>query len=182
MEPIDSPSANPSSMTTRSAGIRYGMIGGVISIAYFLILILAGVNMTSGYWNWIGYAITAGLIFMAHKYYKENGNGFMSYGQGIGISFWLGLISAAISSVFTYIYVKFIDSSFVEMIKEKQLEEMEGRGMSSEQIDQAMKFASMFTSPEAIFLFGLLGGIVVTIIIALLVTIFTQKKAPEPTF
>jgi hypothetical protein len=138
--------------------------------------------MASGYWNWISYFMTGVLVFLAHKYYKDNTSGFMSYGQGIGIAFWMGLISGVISSVFTYIYIKFVDSSFVEMIKEKQLADMEAKGMSEEQIDQAMKMASYFMTPEAMFLFGLIGGIVGTIIIALIVTIFTQKKAPEQAF
>lgn len=177
MEDQTTTSAAPS-LTTRSAGIRYGVIGGLISIVFFLFLSLAGLVGT-GYWNWIGYLITAAIIFMAHKYYKENGDGYMSYGQGIGISVWIGLISAVISSIFTYIYVKFIDSSFVEMLKQKQIEGMQEKGMSDEQIDQAMQYASMFMTPEAMFLFGLFFGVLGTVIIGLIVTIFTQKKAPE---
>ncbi|MBT1703182.1 DUF4199 domain-containing protein [Chryseosolibacter indicus] len=165
-------------ITTRSAGTRYGVIGGLVSIVFFLFLSLAGLIGT-GYWNWLGYLITAVIIFMAHKFFKENGDGFMSYGQGVGISLWIGIISAAISSVFSYIYMKFIDSSFTETIKQKQIESMQERGMSDEQIDQAMQYASMFTTPEAMFIFGLLFGILGTIIIGLIVTIFTQKKAPE---
>jgi ABC-type antimicrobial peptide transport system permease subunit len=106
----------------------------------------------------------------------------MSYGEGIGISFWIGLLSSVISSLFTYIYIKFFDASFVEMIKEKQIEEMQARGMSDEQIDQGMKFAEMFMSPEAILIFGIIGGIITVLIVGLIVTIFTQKKSPEPGF
>lgn len=180
MEQQESTSVTP--LTTRSVGMRFGLIGGVISIAYFLILNLAGVNITEGYWNWVGYCITAVIIFLAHKQYKENGDGFMSYGQGIGIAFWIGLISAVLSSIFTYIYIKFIDTGFIDMIKEKQIEGMEAKGMSEAEIDQAMKIASMFMSPEAMLIFGLVFGIIGTIIIALIVTIFTQKKAPEQAY
>jgi hypothetical protein len=168
--------------TTRSVGIRYGLIGGVISIIYFLVLNVAGINMTSGYWSWVGYLITIAILTLAHKYFKEESDGFMSYGQGMGIAFWMGLISAAISSVFTYIYVKFIDNSFMQMIKDKQMEDMEARGMSDEQIEQAMKFASMFSTPEALLIMGLIFGVIGTVIVGLIVTIFTQKKAPEQAF
>jgi hypothetical protein len=68
------------------------------------------------------------------------------------------------------------------MIKEKQIEEMQARGMSDEQIDQGMKFAEMFMSPEAILIFGIIGGIITVLIVGLIVTIFTQKKSPEPGF
>jgi len=169
-------------VTTRSAGIRYGLIAAVIGIAYFLILNTMGVDLTQGFWSWFRYCITIAIIIFAHKYYKDNGDGFMAYGQGIGISFWIGAVSAVIGSIFTYVYVKFIDASFIELMKEKQLEGFQARGMSEEQIDQAMKFSGMFMTPEAILGFGLVFGLLGTVIIGLLVTIFTQKKPPEQSF
>lgn len=169
-------------VTPRSAGIRFGLIGAVISIAYFVILNVAGLDITRGFWSVLGYAITAALIFFAHKYYKENGDGFMVYSQGIGIAFWLGLVSGAISSVFTYLYIKFIDTSFIEAIQDKQIEAMQQQGMQAEQIDKAIEISSMFMTPEAFFIMGLIGAIIASVIIGLIVTIFTQKKNPEPAF
>lgn len=169
-------------VTPRSVGIRFGLIGAVISIAYFLILNLAGLDITQGFWNWLGYVITIAILVFSHKYYKENGDGFMSYGQGIGIALWIGIISGLIYSIFNYFYIKFIDTSFLETVKDRQMEAMQDRGMSDEQIDQAMQFSSMFMSAEAMLFFMLFGSIIVTIIIALIVTIFTQNKNPEPAF
>jgi len=167
-------------VTTKSVGIRYGVIMGVISIAYFIILNLLGVDMTQGPGSWGRYVYCAVLIFLAHKYFKDNGDSFMSYGQGIGISFWMGLISVAISSVFTYVYVKFIDTGFIQMIMDKTREQMEEKGtMSEEQIEQAMSITAKFMTPEMMLIFGIVFGIIGTIIIGLIVTIFTQKKSPE---
>lgn len=173
---------NSSPVTTRSVGIRFGLIAALVSVVYFLVLNVAGINMTSGIWNWIGYAITLVLVVLAQKQFKEKGDGYMSYGQGIGVAFWMGLISSVISAVFMYLYIKFIDTGFIEMMEDKQMEAMQQQGLSPEQIDQAMKVASMFTTPEAIFVYALLGGIIVTVIIALIVTIFTQKNNPQPAF
>lgn len=174
--------AGTAEVTTRSSGVRYGVIGAVIGIVYFLIITTMEMDMTQGVWRWFSYLITIALLILAHKYYKDNNAGFMSYGQGIGISFWYGLVSGVISSIFTYIYIKFVDSSFIDMIKEKQIEQMEGRGMSDEQIDQAMKFSAMFMSPEAFLIMGIIGGIIGAVIVGLIVSIFTQKKAPETAF
>jgi hypothetical protein len=38
--------------TTRSVGMLYGLIMSVVSIVYFIALILAGVDMTSGFGRW----------------------------------------------------------------------------------------------------------------------------------
>jgi hypothetical protein len=166
-------------VTPRSTGIRYGVISGLIGVAYFLILTTAGVDMNQGFGRWGGVLITIVIVFLAHKNYKENGDGFMNYAQGIGIGFWIGLISAVISSIFTYIYAKFIDPAFITAIREKAIEDMEAKGQSQDQIDAAMKFIDMFTSAEAILFFGLFFGILFTIIIALVISIFTQKPRAE---
>jgi hypothetical protein len=166
-------------ISIRSVGIRYGIISGLIGVAYFLILTTVGIDMSQGYWRWAGMIITIVLVFLAHKYYKENGDGFMSFGQGVGIGFWMGLVSSVISSFFTYIYAKFIDQSFIAGIREKAISDMEAKGQSQDQIDAAMKFVDMFTSAEAILFFGLFFGILITIVIALVIGIFTQKPQPE---
>jgi hypothetical protein len=169
-------------ITPRGSGIRFGLIGAVVMIAYLLILNVTGLKSTGGVWTWLGYVITAFVIFFAHRYYKENGDGFMSYGQGIGIAFWIGLVSGVISSIFQYLYIKFIDTGFLDVIKERQIEEMQQQGLSDEQIDKAVEIWSMFMSPEALLIFMVLGSIIAAIIIGLIVTIFTQKNNPEPAF
>jgi len=164
------------SITTRSAGIRYGVIYGVISIAYFLVLMMANIDMSQGFGRWGGSVIAIVVVLMAHKYFKENGDGFMTYGQGVGIGFWIGLIASLISSIFTYIYAKFIDPGFISMIREKAIADMEAKGQSN---DASIKMVEMFTSAEVIPIFGLFFGILTLVIIALIISIFTQKPQPE---
>ncbi|MEK6783604.1 MAG: DUF4199 domain-containing protein [Bacteroidota bacterium] len=165
-------------VTTRSAGIRYGLMMSVLSIAFFVIMNVAGLDM-QGPVGYLGWAITAAMLFLAHKYYKEQGDGFMTIGQGTGIGFWAGTVSSIISSIFTYVYIKFIDDSFLQAIKDKQIESMQERGMSDEQIEQAMQFAGAFSSPEAIFGFGIVFGIIAGVIIGLLVALITKKNNPD---
>jgi hypothetical protein len=167
-----------SAVTTRSVGIRYGVINGLIQVVYFLILTTAGLAVSSGFAPWVGFLISIVVLFLAHKYYKENGDGYMSYGQGIGIGFWTGLVSATISAIFTYIYAK-IDSGYITSIREKAIQDMEAQGQSQQQIDTAMKFVEMFTSAEAILVMGLVFGVIGMIIVALILTIFTQRPQPE---
>lgn len=176
-------SANPASgVTIRSVGIRFGLINALLSVVFFLVLSIAAVDSTSGPWRWMGYIVTGIILFLAHKYYKDNTDGFMSYGQGIGIAFWVGLVSGIISSVFMYLYIKFVDASFLELIKESQITQMQERGMSPEQIDKALEISSTFMTPGMLFVLGFIGAIAMTVIVALFVTIVTQKKNPEPAF
>jgi uncharacterized protein (DUF697 family) len=175
-------SQTASGVTTRSAGVRYGVISAVIGIAYFLVVTSIGGDMTEGVWAWLIYPITIAMIFLAQKYFKDNGDGFMTYGQGVGISFWVGLVSGAIGAIFFLLYVKFIDPSFITMIKDKQIQKMEEAGRSQEQIDQGMKIAGIFMTPIAMSLIRFIGGIFGNVVTGLLVSIFTQKKGPEQAF
>jgi hypothetical protein len=165
--------------TTRSSGIRYGLILGVVSILFFLIMVAMGLDI-QGPVSYFGIVLLIGAIILAHNYFKENGNGFMSYGEGIGIAFWIALVSCTISSIFRYIYMKFIDTGMIEAMKDAQIEKFQEQGMSDSQIDQAMKISSMFLNPEVMLIMGIVFGIIFTVIVGLLVTIFTQKKSPEP--
>lgn len=168
-------------ITVRSSGIRFGLMLGLISVILFLIFQFAGMDM-AGPARWIGLPIDIVLIVLAHNYFKEHNDGFMSFGQGVGISFWIALIGSVISSIFSYIYIKFIDGTMMQQIMDKQIEEMQNKGMSDADIDNAMKYAAPFMSAEAILAFGLIGGLVIIVLMGLVISIFTQKKHPEETF
>jgi hypothetical protein len=170
-------------VTTRSLGMKYGLFLTVFTILSFLVTTISGINVQDGMGAWVNRLVsivaTLVLFYLAQQNFKQSGDGYMSYGQGLGIGFWTSLVSSVISSLFIYVYVKFIDSGFIDMIKDKQQEAMQARGMSDEQIAQAMKYAAMFTSPEAILIFGLVFGLLFGVILAVLLTIFTQKNNPD---
>jgi uncharacterized protein YacL len=181
MEPQNDPILEK--ITTRSVGMRYGLFAGGIGIVSFLVTTLSGMNVQDGGGAWLyrlfSTVLTVVILYLAHQYFKQNGDGFMSFGQGFGIGFWCTFTSTLLSSIFVYVYVKFIDSGFIDMIKEAQSEAMRTKGMSEEQIEQSMKYVSMFTTPEMILVFGLVIGLFFGLLIAAVVTIFTQKRNPD---
>ena len=177
---MSSEETKESLVTTRSVGVKFGLIMAAVSVAYFMVLSVSGVDMTQGLGRWASVVINIVIIFLAHKSFKDNGDGYMSYGQGFTIGFWMSLISSAISSAFTWVYVKFVDTSFIQTMLEKQEEAMVERGMSDEQVEQAMEMTAKFMTPESMLIFGLIGGIIVLLIVTAIVGIFTQKKNPEP--
>lgn len=181
-EIIDRPNASGSQPSTKSVGIRYGLILALISIAYFIITTVAEVDMSRGIQRWAMLIVSAVMCFLAHKYYKENGDGFMSYGQGFNVGLWMGIVSSVISSIFTYVYIKLIDDSFISNIREKAIQDMEEKGSSEEEIEMAMKFVNWFANAEVIFVMGIVFGIIGAIIVALLVSIITKKENPQPSW
>jgi Protein of unknown function (DUF4199) len=162
------------SATTRSIGLRFGLISSVISIVLFIIPAVTGQNPFKGAWNWVGMVVGIGILVFAHKSFKDDGDGFMTYGQGIGIAFWMSLVSTIIVVGFMYVYINFIDANPFELFMEQQQEEMAAKGTPENIIETSTEWTRKLFWPIALVM-GVLGSI----IIALIVSIFTQKKDPN---
>jgi len=160
--------------TTREIGIRFGLISTVIGIVLFLIPALMAQNPFKGVWNWVGTAVSIGLIIFAHKKFKDDGDGYMSLGQGVGITFWMGLVGTILGGAFTFIYINFVDPAPFEMMLQQNMEEMEKGGSPEQAIEMAQEWTRKLFWPIYVF-FGIIGSVV----IGLIVSIFTKKTNPE---
>lgn len=165
-------------VTVSNAGLRYGIIVGLICVIYSFILYLTD-NSMNRWLSSISYIVILVGMVMAFKYFKEHNNGFMSYGQGLGIGSLMSLIAGLLTSIFMYIYVKFIDTTIMEKIMEMQRVEMERKGMDDAQIDRAMEMASKFNVPEVVLIGGTLGFVFIGFIIALIVSAIMKNARPE---
>lgn len=163
--------------TVRAVGLKYGAISAIVNIVYFLILALSGLGPFDNKWGWIGMIFSVVILFLAHKNFKDEGDGFLSYGQGVGIGFWISLVAVIVGGLFTYTYANIIDPATMEAFYEKQYESMAEKGMAEEQIEIAVSW----TKKLFWYIYGFFG-ILFGVILALIVTIFTQKKNPERTF
>lgn len=165
-------------LSTKSVAIKWGVINGVIAIAAFIIYDLLGI-MGESWVGFIGFAIFFAIVLMAHNEFKHGGDGYMSYGQGLGLGTLASLISALISSAFTFIYVSFINTELPGFLRDNQIQSLEESGQSQSQIDQAMPFIEMTTSPVAMVIFGVVFGVFFGFLVSLVVSIFTKNQAPE---
>ena len=103
----------------------------------------------------------------------------MSFGQGFGISMYITVISVVLSTIFTYIYIKFVDDSMLTMIQQKTEDKLIEQGLSDAQIEQSLEITGKFQTPEMILIFGIVGGIIMYLVVALIITAITKKPNPE---
>ena len=159
-------------------GMRYGLIAAVLLIVYGLVL-----QFTELYTNqalgWVSYLVLAVLIYLAHGAFKDGGDGFMSIGQGLGIGMLVSVIAGVISSLFTFIYLKFVDDSMIEKIMDAQIEKMEEQGLDDATIDQAMKTVEKMMTPPMMFIMGIVAMAFIGFIISLIVSLITKKNNPQ---
>ena len=94
--------------TTSAVAIRYGLLTGIVLILYSFFL-LATNSMANGALTSVIYLLMIGGIVMAQRAFRTGNDGFMSYGQGLGIGVLLSLVAGTLSSIFNYIYPTFLD-------------------------------------------------------------------------
>jgi len=169
-------------VSASSVGLRYGLFLGIGLMVYSTVLQLAGQGGNQTLTTYLLLAIVTGVIVLAQKNFKDQGDGYMSFGKGFTVGSLVLLISTLLNSLFTYVYLTLIDTAAMDAIveagREEGIRDMEERGMSDAEIDQALELTDMFLSAEfitgVIFLTIMFFGL----ILVLIITAFTQKKNP----
>lgn len=163
-------------ISAKSVGFKYGLILSLISITIFVIIIATKNPEFGGVW--LEVLILIGGITLSHKEYKKKGSGFMSYATGLGIGTIVAATTAVISSLFTYIYVKFINVDYIEQMRQIQIEAMEREGMADEQIEMVLDVFEYLT-PEIMALVAIFSTVFFGFILSLIVSAFTKNDNPE---
>lgn len=158
--------------------IQFALIGLLLSILEMLIYHFTG---NFGHWsaNIFSYAITivviVGSVYMFKM--KEN-DGYLNVSEGIIQALRTGLFYGVLGSILAIVYIKVINPDFMNGIMEQQIAKMEEQGLDENQIEQAMKFANIFTSPLLMFAFGILGQAFQSVIIGLITSLVIKKEKP----
>ena len=159
--------------------LRYGIIFGIISIVYSLILNITDLAFTNRALSWVSFIILIVAIVLAMREFKQQNNNYMSYGQGLGIGTLVTTVSSFLGGVFTYIYVKFIDTGFIDKMREMQVAELEKKGMNDDQIEQAVAMSEKMMTPGMIVVFAILGGLFFGFLLSLLISALLKRTRPE---
>ncbi|MEJ8757493.1 DUF4199 domain-containing protein [Pontibacter sp. H259] len=161
-----------------SVALKYGLITALVSIVYTLIIML--LDMGDNRWlSGLSFLIMIAGIVLAMKEFRTLNNGFMSYGQGLGIGTMVSAISGLLSGIFMWIYTTFVDTEYMNRMREKQTEALLDQGMSDEQIESAMQMTESFQGPIAMILGGLIGAVVIGFLLSLVISAIMKRNRPE---
>ena len=152
-----------------------GLYLGILVTLYSVILYVSGqaLNKSMGYISFVMYIV--GVVLAQINYRNRDLNGAISYGQAVGFGVAVMLFSGIIASLYTLIIYK-IDPSLIQQVKLMQEEELLKKGMSEEQIETAMSFASKMMTPGWISFMVLLGSVFMGPIISLVTSIFVKRQ------
>jgi hypothetical protein len=166
-------------VTVSKVALRYGILTSLVVVVFSLILQFTD-QADNRLLGSIAYIFIITGIVMGIKYFKQQ-NSFISYGQGLGLGTLLSTVVGFISGLFMYVYIKFIDDSMIQKIKDKAIEEYEKAGMSEDQIEKAMDVAGNFMGPGAIFIMSILSYALIGFILSLIIAAIMKKENEELT-
>lgn len=106
-----------------------------------------------------------------------DGEGF-GYGRALWAGMLISIVSSILSAIFNYLYFAFINPGFTDIMLQDQMDKLQAKGMSGDQLEKVEKFTRFMMAPGMQGLFTLLAGLFIGFLIALVVAAFLKR--PEP--
>jgi len=156
--------------------MTYGLYVGLASIVYSVVLYFAGISLNSAASN-LGLLILILGIGISVKNYRdlENG-GFLEFGEGFKIGVLVSMFSGVFSSFYQLIFMKFIDPSILDKMKDMYYENAIEKGMSEAQLSQMDGMMGIIYNPFVLFLAGILSSLIFGALISLVAAAILKKK------
>ena len=156
-----------------------GLMGFSLIVASLLTYIM-GLPMDHWLNNVLTYGILIGGLFVFIKKYRdENLGGYISLGQVVGVGTMISAFTAVLYDFYFWIYLMFINTGAVDLIKEKAYEQYIANGMSEEQAIGMLEQAAPFMTPGFFVIMGFFGTVVMGLIFSLIIGLFLKRKQPK---
>lgn len=186
MDELMTPTKTP--VSGRPIALRIGLLAGLALVAIGLVFQLTGLSDPTQQYSTgniisqiVSYGIMGAAIYLAVKQHRdENLGGFISMGSAFGLGMLTILIQAVLLSVWTYIYMEFIDPDMIKEIMDNAMEKAIQDGkMTEEQMEGAQGTFKFFTSPLFISASALIGTVLVGLVLSLIVSLVLKKETRQ---
>ena len=171
----------------RKIAMTYGLYMGIVSIVVAVIQYVSGMYDLSGQGSmrWvsmlIGLAITVVFVIMAINKYKQEGDGFLNFGEGFRLSFSTIIFSILISLVWLVLYMFVLEPNYQDQIIEASYERFEAQGIDpdSPQAEMGLEWTEKMTTPLFMLLWTIVNGAIFGAVLSLIFAAFMKNNRPE---
>ena len=133
---------------------KWSIICVVVAIVITYTFQFLNIDQNSGI-KYVGFIPFIAFLLLAQKEFKDQLGGYLTFGQGFGAGFKFSLFTGLITAVFIYLYLGYLSPQVLDQALATQQDQMAKKGMTSEQIEQAMSIAKHWGP-----LFGAIGTII----------------------
>ena len=153
-------------LKTRKFSLTFGVLFGVFSIIFSLMLFSADLQYENGALvQIIPYVLLATAIILAMVQYKKANAGYLNLKHGMKIGSLTAFIGAIIAVLYFYVFANYMQPDFLDNMFEIQKQQaMEANpSLSLEQINQGIEMQKQFAwifYPAVIFMYTIFGFVV----------------------
>lgn len=167
-----------------SYGVKWGLIIGVayIGLLYARYASAASHPILMSLLTLVGFVIVVGLLVACGVGLRKKNGGYLEVKEAFKVLFLAVLIYEMCYSVFSFIYLKYVDPNFFMAFRDNMVALMKQSGQPQAKIDEISKGVDVNAGRDMnIFdmLKGYLVGISVSGIIALITSLALRKKSPN---
>jgi len=162
----------------------YALILTVCGAIFNLLMYFTGLQTeklaTGQYFQWLGLVMMFVVLWLGIKAVRdETPEKGMSYGRGVGTGTLISLYSGLMSSVYSYIHFKFINTEFADYQIAMLRSKWETAGMKDAQMEQAEKFTRMMMGPAFQAVMTPIFAVIIGVICALIIAAILKRNPPE---
>lgn len=164
---------------------RYGLIGAGLMIGYFLVTNIAGLTgKTEGWVVGLNAIVTTAILFiLLHKasviHRDQDWDGVITFGKSFVLSLFTVLIIAFVYTLFSYLFMKFIDRSILEHARSEALIQLDEQDMDAQSYETSLKWIMMFTGPGFLSLIGFFMHLIWGLAVGVVVGLIIKKDNPD---
>ncbi|MBC2839434.1 DUF4199 domain-containing protein [Robiginitalea sp. SC105] len=150
---------------TGKYSLNYGLILGVIGVAFALMLFLVDAHTTqSPVIQVVNIVISVAVIFWGILSFKKANGGLLSIGEALKLGAGIAVIAALIQVLYTILMANVLDPDFATKIMEARMADASStQNMTPEQIEQSIEMGKKF------FWFGYPVMLIVSVVFGLII-------------
>ncbi len=162
-------------------GLLLGLIYIVITTAVTIFLPKMILFYSLKFVGYVIYLVLAGLF--AGMIRKANG-GYMEFREVFGAIFIMLLVAGLMSFIYNYVYMLYIDTHYMEKVRQSTITFMEKLNTPQDKMDEAVKKFDEQVAESKTFhlgknLLAFLGGLLMDCLFGLIVCAAVKRKKPE---
>ncbi len=157
--------------------LKYGVIGGVLSVMVTLGSFAAGVS-ESPIAGIAVYVILLAVLIWGQIEYRRSAPPPVEYGEAFVVGFVIVLYIVVICTLYNLIHWNVVDPGIVDRTLAAAEAAMRGQGIPQEQMEQAMGVQKMMIGPVVTPLLGLVTVTIMGAFLCAITSIFMRRKMP----
>lgn len=158
----------------------YGLLTAVFSIVFSVITYILELPYKSPVMYLSFIILLAGIVYGTLQYRNLYMGGYITYSKAFLSGFIIVLVASLVTSLYSYVFFRFIDPAYLERIIVQAMEQTEAKmleqGLSEDQMGPALEMTRKFMSPLIMSVFSVLGSAVFGAILSLIAAAFIKKE------